>query len=104
MRVDEDPGDAAKAKLEAQIAALTKEELGFEIDLLIRSAKRETGFGAHPAHKMMEMDVGVSGGDEMDAEYGRLGRYEDMKVLEQMEDSDEDVYGPVFPTAPSFAR
>ncbi|KAE9986377.1 hypothetical protein EG328_005880 [Venturia inaequalis] len=101
MRMDESPNDTMRVRLEAQITALTKEELSFEIDLLIQSGKEKAGLSAHPAQKMMETNAGVSGSDEMDVAHGRLGRYEDMEGTEHMEGSDEEVYGPVLPTAPS---
>lgn len=108
MSVGEEPGITmrvkpfdSRLKLEAQIAALTKEELSFEIDLLIQSAKEEAGLCIHSAQKMMEMNVGVNGGNAMDVEYGRLGRYEDIGGTEQMDGSDEEAYGPMLPTPPS---
>ncbi|KAE9990805.1 hypothetical protein EG327_000952 [Venturia inaequalis] len=101
MRMDESPNDTMRVRLEAQITALTKEELSFEIDLLIQSGKEKAGLSARPAQKMMETNAGVIGSDEMDVAHGRLGRYEDMEGTEEMEGSDEEVYGPVLPTAPS---
>lgn len=101
MRMDESPNDTMRVRLEAQITALTKEELSFEIDLLIQSGKEKAGLRAHPAQKMMDTNAGVSGSDEMDVAHGNLGRYEDMEGTEQMEGSDEEVYGPVLPTLPS---
>lgn len=82
MRVNDDPSHSMRARLEAQIAALTKEELIFEIDLLVESAKEEAGLSSHPARKMMVVKRGAVGGDEMDVEYGRLGRYENLKEPE----------------------
>lgn len=108
MSVEEEPGITMRVKpfdprlkLEAQIASWTKEELSFEIDLLIQSAKEEAGLCTHPARKIMEMNVGVNGGNSIDAEYRRIGRYEDIGGTEQMDDSDEEAYGPMLPTPPS---
>lgn len=101
MRVDEEPGDKMRAKLEAQMAAMTKEELSFEIDLLIQSGKEAAGLIVHPAQKMMETNAGLHDGDEMDVEYGRLGSHDGLKDAEQRAVSEEEVYGPVLPSLPS---
>lgn len=60
----------AREKLEEQVEALTKEELGEEIDLLIQTVKQEVG-----------LDLGDGGSDDvMDGmEYGRFDLDEDME-------------------------
>ncbi|TLD27818.1 Actin-related protein 2 [Venturia nashicola] len=91
MSIDEDSIHARRASLEAQIAALTKKELSFEIDLLIQHAKVEAGVSAHPAQRLMEVERGDVGGDEMDVKYGRLGIYDNVEGTEKMEESDEGI-------------
>ncbi|QDS76113.1 hypothetical protein FKW77_006524 [Venturia effusa] len=61
-RVQQDSSDSVRARLEAQIMAMTKEELSFEIDSLIQNCKEEADLDTRSAREMMKVKIG-DGGD-----------------------------------------